>query len=39
MGDADGVERAFELAFPIAEKALQRRKVWGEIVFLPDEEL
>lgn len=39
VGDAHGVQRAVQLAFPIVEKAFQLREVRRKIVFLPDIEL
>lgn len=39
MGDAHGMQRAFDLTLPIFEEMLQRREIRGDVVFLPDEEL
>lgn len=37
MRDIDGMEFSLYLPYPEAEKALQLRELWGEIVILPDE--
>src|SRR5436305_1732658 len=36
MRDGDGKQGALELPFPKGEEILQRRKVWKQVIVLPD---